>query len=174
VTDWNIVAFDTIAVTPNYPLQTRNLAMVHAAVYDAVNSIERRYPAYKFIVPALPGASRTAAAAQAAHDVLTLLYPAQQAALDGALAKSLSTIPDGPGKAAGVGVGSSVAAQLFALRSADGSATPRPYTPGSGPGAWVSEVVPPAPGNVYNWPLVTPWFLDTGAQFRPHGPASAE
>jgi len=77
VTDWNIVAFDTIAVTPNYPLQTRNLAMVHAAVYDAVNSIERRHPAYKFIVPALPGASRTAAAAQAAAQAGGDRRPAQ-------------------------------------------------------------------------------------------------
>jgi hypothetical protein len=170
VTDWNVVALDTLAVTPSYVFQTRNLAMVHAAIYDAVNSIERRYPAYKFIVPALPGASSTAAAAQAAHDVLALLYPAQQMALDVALAKSLSIVPDGPDKAAGVNVGKSVAAQIFALRSVDGSATPRPYAPGSGPGAWISEVVPPLPGNAYNWPLVTPWFLDTGAQFRPNGP----
>ena len=73
--------------------------MVHGAIFDAVNAIERRYHSYAEDLKAAPGASQDAAAAAAAHTVLAELYPLQQATLDAALAASLAKVQDGPAKA---------------------------------------------------------------------------
>jgi hypothetical protein len=74
-----------------------------------------------------------AAAIAAAHYVLVQLYPAAQVTLDASFAASLAAIPDGNPKTAGVTWGESVAQQIVALRTNDGSATVVPYVPGSGP-----------------------------------------
>jgi hypothetical protein len=179
VIDWNRVVVDTIrtnSVPP--PRAARVLAMTHAAIYDAVNSIDDTHSPYHVNLVALPGASREAAAAQAAHDVLLNVFPAQQATFGAALANSLSSIPDGTPKASGRAVGEQVAAQMISLRANDHSGDTTPYTPGALPGEW--RPTPPgfAPPVLPNWPTVTPWTMTSGAQFRhPEGPpamASAE
>src|SRR5688572_5241268 len=85
VTDWNNVLLDANRVDPTIR-QTRVMAMTHIAIYDAVNSIDDTHFPYHVNLVASPGASREAAAAQAAHDVLRSVYPAQQATFDTALA----------------------------------------------------------------------------------------
>ena len=77
----------------------RNMALVHVAMFDAVNAIDRSYEPYAADVHASRGASQEAAAAQAAHDTLVALYPARQAIFDAALAEDLAGIPAGPGQA---------------------------------------------------------------------------
>ena len=82
VTDWNVVATDAL-VTPAGmpqapPVQTIHLAMVHGAVFDAVNSIDRGYKPYLVRVPARSWYSKDAAAATAAYRVLTNIVPAQR------------------------------------------------------------------------------------------------
>ena len=173
VLDWNVIALKTTAAAPfNPPLESRNLAIVHAAMFDAVNSIVGDFQPYVVELNPPKGASPDAAAAAAAHFVLVQLYPVQQTMLDSAYAASLSGIPDGPAKTDGITVGEAVAAQILALRASDGAggAIVAPYTPGSLPGDWIPT--PPAfraaldPG----WGTVQPFFLREGSQFRPGPP----
>ena len=152
------------------PQAARALAMFGVAVYDAVNSITHQGQSYRFDVPAAAGASPDAAAAAAAADVLTGLFPALSAQFKAHLAASLATLPDGPGKDAGAAVGHSVAASVLAWRANDGSAATVPYTPGTAPGQY--ELTPPAYKPVLDpqWPAVTPFAMTSGSQFRPGPP----
>ena len=104
VIDWNNVLLDAIRTNNvNPPRASRAMAMVHGAVFDAVNTIDRTHVPYHVQLNVSPGGNREAAAAQAAHDVLVNLFPTQQATFDSALTTSLSAIPDGTSKAGGVG-----------------------------------------------------------------------
>src|SRR6202162_5560958 len=147
---------------------TRNFAILHAAIYDAVVSITRDAPAYVFSVNAPRSARADAAAAVAGHDTLASLYPKWQAALDQQLASELATIPNVAGKQQGIQVGQAVAARLLAIRANDGSAaTPQPFVPGNQPGNY-RPTPPKFPAPVFtNWGNVTPFVLNNAAQFRP-------
>ena len=92
VTDWNVIALGATAVPPNSILQSRVLAMVHAAVYDAVRAVDRSGAAYAVDLAAPAGTSVDAAAAAAAHGVLIRLAPAQRPMLDSALNATLSAV----------------------------------------------------------------------------------
>jgi len=109
VTDWNQTALR--AMPP--PVQARAMAMVHAAVYDAVTAIDRRHAVYTVPVTASASASMESAAATAAHDALTGLLPLQQATLDAALKASLAQVPDGQAKSDGMRIGSEAADYTF-------------------------------------------------------------
>jgi hypothetical protein len=173
VADWNAIA-TTMIFTSGIPVPavpgSRMLAMTHAAIHDALNAIDRRYKPYALDRLAEPGASPEAAVLAAAHNVLFAQLPTQQAALDSAYATSLASIPDGVAKTRGVAIGQAAAAAILALRSADGSNAPMPYTPGIGPGVW--QPTPPAllPAAYPGWGNVTPFALTGGAQFRPAVP----
>ncbi len=150
---------------------TRSYAILHAAIYDAVVSITRDAPAYLFSTPAPSGARADAAAAEAGHDALVALYPKWKAVLDQQLASELATIPDGVGKQQGIQVGQTVAASLLAMRAYDGStATPSPFVPGKQPGNY--QLTPPkfAAPVFTAWANVTPFVLNSAAQFRPGPP----
>ena len=172
VTDWNIAA-TTAAAAPfvgGVP-QGRIFAMTHAAIHDALNAIDRRYQPYAFDVKADPNASPEAAVAAAAHDVLVHeVRSVQQPMLDSAYADSLSGIPDGAAKDAGIAIGKAAAAAIIALRSSDGSQAPMPYTPGSGPGVWIPTPPDFLPAGVPGWGKVIPFGLRSGAQFRLKAP----
>src|SRR5262249_47946068 len=96
VTDWNTVAVSTVSADTLPNRQSRDVAMVHAAMFDAMNAIRPYYTPAMVSIRAKGYASREAAAAQAAHDVLLALFPfpAQQADLDAKLAESLAQIPN--------------------------------------------------------------------------------
>ncbi|MGI8672397.1 MAG: vanadium-dependent haloperoxidase, partial [Luteitalea sp.] len=114
----------------------RPYAILHVAIFDALNSVETRYMPYHVRVNAAPGASPEAAVAQAAHDVLVAMMPTQQAAFDTALAETLA--PLSPGAAAdGAAVGAAVAREILELRRNDGwNRTPPPYLLPNLPGYW--------------------------------------
>src|SRR5262245_22833035 len=134
VLEWNEVAVNATRVAKLSPnVQTRALAMVHAAVFDAVNGIERDYVPYLVNRHAPRWASEEAAAAAAAHGVLVGLLPAQQATLDTALASSLAAVPNGKAEDAGVAYGKLVAGHMLAERADDGSTDVVTYVPGAGP-----------------------------------------
>ncbi len=116
------------------------------------------------------GASKDAAAASAAHDVLVHYFPTQATTLDAALASSLASIADGQSKTDGIHAGQAVAAQWLTLRSGDGLEAPLTYTPGHGPGIW--EPVPTYPAPPPNTPPapVGVWMT----QFKPFALASAD
>ena len=121
VTDWNEIAIQTFPPAVLGPTQARFLGIVHAAIYDATNAIDRKHQVYAIEIKALPGASMEAAAATAAHDTLIKLFPIQQSALDTALAESLSKIPDGPAKRDGIAVGKESAEKTVAAHANDGA-----------------------------------------------------
>jgi hypothetical protein len=170
VTDWNLTTLQVAGAAGVPQRQQRVVAMVHAAVHDAVNSVTPRYHAYAVKVSPSAEASTAAAAVQAAYGVLIRLLPAQAATLDAARSSSLSSIPDGPVKEEGLAVGESVAARIVALRSTDGSDVDGTYTFGSDPGEY--QRTPPTFGNpaVPAFRFVTPFVLKRGDQFRAEGP----
>jgi len=149
------------------------LAMVHIAIYDAVNAIDG-YPfqAYGIHPTVISPASADAATATAAHDMLVGLFPAQQEELNAKYATSLSSISDGPAKINGIAVGQQTAAGILALRANDGRDATVAYSPGSGPGMWVPT--PPcflaaaAPEAAH----VQPFALKSPSQFRADPPPS--
>src|SRR5947209_13276097 len=95
---------------------TRSYAILHAAIYDAVVSINRDASPYLFSVAAPSGARADVAAAEAGHDTLVALYPKWKGALDQLLASERATVPDGAGKQQGIQVGQAVATRLLAMR----------------------------------------------------------
>jgi len=174
VVDWNrelIAILGTPGAQPTTVHPTRSFAILQAAEYDAVTSITHHDPPYLFSVPAPAGARPDAAADQAAHDVLTALYPSMKPGVDAMLFGELAVIPGGQGKHDGIGVGAAVARRLLRLRAADGSAAaPPPFVAGTQPGDY--RLTPPNfPAPVFtNWGTVTPFVLRSGRQFRPAPP----
>jgi len=175
VVQWNKTLL-TIVRTPGaqpatiHP--TRSFAIMHAAIYDAVNAIEGSHTPY-LIQPSgvSPTASQDAAASAAAHEVLVTLYPSFQMALDTQFMQSLAQISTGD-KAAGVSIGQAVADSILALRSNDGSnAQPLLFVFGNAPGDYQSTPpnFPPQP-QFTHWSRVTPFALQQANQFRPGPP----
>lgn len=179
VTDWNKILFEAALVPPaTSPLViTRNAAIVHAAVFDAVNGIDRRYTPFR-VEPAAPKkTSSRAAAIQAAYATLVRLYPAQKSTFDAKLAASLAAIAQGPEAeknswiARGIEWGQSVADAIWALRTNDGFTPPPPaFLGGSDVGQW--RPTPPglASGAGPQFAYMTPWVMQSPSQFRPAGP----
>jgi hypothetical protein len=151
---------------------TRSFAMLHAAIFDAVNNIDRDFEPYAVRHPHVSRkASAEAAADQAAHDVLISLYPAFTTTLDSELQQDLAQIPNGRDKADGIEEGQDVAAAILALRSNDGSAAVLPpFVPKNQPGSY--QLTPPnfAPADFIQWPHVTPFALAHANEFRPGPP----
>lgn len=180
VLDWNKVALDAIRVDKTAPPKaSRALACVHTAMFDAINSASGApYEPYlvqpvEFFAPI----SVEAAAAAAAHAALVDLFPAQKASFDAALAASLAAIPDGIEKTSGIDWGESVAAEILAVRHADGSGTTVDYGAPTGANWWAATPPAFAPPLLPNWPYVKTWALASGAQLRqgpPPSPLSAE
>jgi len=169
VIEWNRVVF---SVAPGLGV-LRPAAMVHIAMFDAVNAIERAYTPYRFEVRASRGASAEAAAAQAAHDVLTALFPTQHATFDTVLQSQLANLPPGR-KRQGIAIGSAVARAVLEWRENDGwpsAIVPDPtYVLPSTPGNWQ----PTPPGFSFAtltfFPNVMPFGIQTSTQFLPPPP----
>src|SRR6201986_3613309 len=120
VADWNrelITVLGTPGAQPATVHPTRSFAILQAAEYDAVTSIIRHDPSYLFSVPAPAGARPDAAANQAAHDVLTALYPSMKTGLDAMLTAELALIPGGQGKHDENRGGAAVARRLVPARA---------------------------------------------------------
>lgn len=147
----------------------RYYAMLHVAMFDAANSVERRYEPYHVRVNAARTASAEAAAAQAARDVLVALIPGAQATFDTALDNRLRTLAP-LAAASGMSVGSRVARSVIAWREGDGWELPNvAYTPPALPGQWQ----PTAPGQVaalVNAAQIRPFGLLTPTQYLPDPP----
>src|SRR6201988_4189565 len=108
VIEWNralLAIVRTPGAQPPTIHSTRNFAILHAAIYDTVNAIDRSFRPYIVKLPSVSqNASEPAAADQAAHDVLVSLYPSFQASLDAQLQQDLAEIPDGQPKTDGISV----------------------------------------------------------------------
>nr|WP_161501232.1 Ig-like domain-containing protein [Rhodopirellula sp. SM50] len=167
---WNQVTLDAITFDATAPtFASRAAAMVHAAIYDAVASLEGRPGYYVSLLPPA-GASLEAAVSGAAYNVLKYLYPGQQAFLDANLQAALSHVPDGIGETTGVAFGQSVAGAIIAMRAADGWNAFVDHVPAAGPGAWAPTGPMYAQALDPQWAHLTPFTMTTADQFLPAGP----
>lgn len=173
VTSWNSAALDAIRLSRTAPPRaSRDLAILHVAIYEAVNGIARTHTSYSVRSTGPASASREAAASAAAHRVLTALYTNRAMAthFDQVFAETLLTLRDSPQVRAGVAWGRATADQILMARANDGSDSVIAAPVGTGPGQW--QPTPPAfaPYLFPQWGLVTPFALKNGAQLRSAGP----
>src|SRR5438874_5293876 len=178
VTDWNQNAQQAFLTAKTSPVvSTRVLAIMHVAMFDAVNGIERRYTPIHVDFDAPPGASRRAAAIQAAYATLVKLFPSQKSTLDAQRDASLNSIAseeafeNSQSIARGIEWGQQVADDILAWRSTDGfTPAPPPFVGGTNVGQW--RPTPPGflPGVGVQYAYMTPWVIQSPSQFRPGGP----
>lgn len=174
VIDWNAITLNIIQNTGTPTLiASRNLAIVHTAIYDAANTIYQTYKPYFVNTHSFDvgNASPEAAVVEAAYETLLNLYPTQKVLLDEQRFRSLAEIPNGIAKDKGIELGESVAEQIITWRSNDGAAQALqpPYTLEPSVGVWR-----PTPPNFStaafpNWGSVTPFAIASGSVFRPDG-----
>ena len=175
VLQWNktlLAIVRTPGAQPTSIHSTRSFAIMHAAIYDAVNAIDGSHTPYLIHFTSVsPIASQEAAASAAAHKVLVTLYPTFQATLDAQFQQSLAHISTGD-KAAGVSVGQTVADGILAQRSNDGSSAKPPlFVFESAPGDYQSTPPNfPAQPQFTHWSHVMPFALQQANQFRPGPP----
>ncbi|MFO1066782.1 MAG: dockerin type I domain-containing protein [Pirellulales bacterium] len=189
ISAWNATMLETIRestnvsttipgllIKPPPPMVAKSLAMVHGAMFDAINAVQPTYDGYALDGSMHSSASTVAAAAQAAYRVASSIYPAAQeiTRFDKTLAEILATVPEGTAKSEGIALGNEAADAMLALRAADGSTASSSYTPVNQPGHWN-----PTPPNFANavlpqWPGVTPFALTDGDQFRPAPPPALD
>ena len=177
VLEWNQIFIDTLIATntPNSSSQ-RLGAIVHTAIFDAYNGIERRYTPLFVHDPAPRGASRRAAVIAAAHTALVGLFPSQQAALDASYAASLAALDDdgeacGDSRESGIQWGTWVAETVLAWRATDGfTASYPPFTGGTEVGQW--RPTPPAFGamSAQGLAFTAMFVLRSNEQFKPGPP----
>src|SRR6266478_6961236 len=173
VIQWNrtlLQILQTPGAQPATIHPTRSMAIVHLAIYDAVNAIRGGHARY-LVLHAPRSASPEAAAAAAAHTALRSLFPNQQSVIDAKFQDSLSQIGGGAHVRQGIRVGEEAATAILAARANDGSdSTPPVFVPQSAPGEY--QLTPPnfKQPVFTNWPDVRPFALETGDQFRPPPP----
>jgi hypothetical protein len=170
ITDWNenTVSFVTPRMSP--AAGQRVVAIMQVAMFDAVNSIERRYRPYLVQLPADSALSKEAAAAAAAAAVLATIDEKTAGEMKVALATYLAPIPDGAAKSDGVKLGEAVAAKVLEARANDGSEAPDDYRPRTTPGIYVPTAMPWSS----MWPNMKPFVMTKPSQFRPSPPVSLD
>ncbi len=194
VTDWNAYAGAAAlaaCISPNdNPLhESRLYAMLHLAVHDALNAVQRRYHSYAYDGAAAAGTSSEAAVAAAARDVLVseiarigAPFPPECAGagiarVEADHASALAAITDGPAKAQGIALGRAAAAAIIARRVNDGSDTPlvdAAYPQGTAPGEWRFTAGSPPIAFATGWGRVAPFALREASQFRPVPPRGVD
>jgi hypothetical protein len=170
VSDWDEKGVSVVQTGTVFPPPTafRTMAILHVAMFDAVNSIEPRYKPYKVRLPATPDTSKEAAAAAAAAAVLVKLTPDAAADVQSTLTSYLATLPDGEAKSNGVKLGQEVAAKILEAREKDGASVADAYRPRTRPGVYI-----PTPITVGSqFPNVTRFALASPSQFRAKPPPS--
>ncbi len=188
IQDWNAAALNIIRewtgvsndpyqgrIVPSQPPRVaRNLAMIHTAMFDAVNRIDRLYAPYLVQLPAPANAVSSVAAAAAAHRVASSLYTEadEKAVWDASLAEALAAIPAGVDVASSLALGRSVGDAILAARANDGSTAAVPYVPGTEPGDWNRTAAGYLPPLLPQWPNLRPFAIESGSQFRPEPPPS--
>jgi hypothetical protein len=151
---------------------SRAMAIVHIAIFEAVNAIDGGCQSYTGLGAARPDASMECAIAQAACDTLDALFPSQKTTFDQQLANDLAQIPNSPPKADGISLGQRAASAILALRADDGSQQAEPrvgieFITSNEPGKWRQDPISqhPLALGAY-WGSVQPFVLESSNQFR--------
>jgi len=156
------------------------MAIVHVAIFEAVNAIAGNRVSYVGLARAASDASLDAAVAQAAHDTLIELFPSQAATFDTELTRALVRVRDRRARLLGVRVGSDAARTILARRDADGSDHDEPrmgvdYVPGFAPGEWRQDPISLVPIALEaHWGDVEPFVISSAADFRIPPPPALE
>ena len=170
ITDWDEKAVGIMQPGTAFPPATalRTTAIIHLAMFEAVNSIERRYRPYRVQVAAAADTSKEAAAASAAGAVLMKLLPNAAPDIQAAMTSDLEKLPDSQAKSAGIKLGHEVAAAILELRANDGASTADAYRPKTRPGVYIPTAI------TIGWAIshVTPFAMTSPVQFRPKPPPS--
>lgn len=180
VQQWNTIAENTVVGSGAFQAEGFvYMAYVSAAVYDAVVSIEGEHEPYGSAIPADSGASRDAAAVEAAYRTLVNYFPGQAVTLDAFYTEALALIPDGAPKNAGLAVGLAAATDVINLRTGDGRLTPIGVTSSfstlpPGPGVWRLTPSAFAPPQTPWLGDVRPFILQSADQFLPDPPPSLQ
>jgi hypothetical protein len=165
ITDWNENAVTLVTGRMVPAAGQRIVAIMHIAMFDAANSIERRYRPYLVQLPADAATSKEAAAAAAAGAVLEGVFP-NDPRLKTIVANYFAAIPNGDAKSAGITLGQAVAAKILEARANDGANAPDAYRYRTSPGVYV-----PTPITVSStWPSLKPFAITSPSQFRPRPP----
>lgn len=185
---WNEIALHcnyedfsgTFRSTPEQPGPTKSayaLGLVHAAMFEAENSIDRTYQPYLSYVTVLGNTkpSIDAAVAAAAYSTLIAMHPAQRSILDAKYQQHLAEIPDSAAKNLGISIGFAAASQVMAAREGDGYATMNTWMPSQQPGRHrVDPLNPGQPFHGSDWGAVRPFILQSGSQFRAPPPPAID
>lgn len=192
---WNRIAIDATGLDHTPPAQGENrafgeqlgpgrssraMAIVHIAMFDAINATAGRYQSFTGVTTRVRGYSVAAAVSQAAHDTLSSLFTAQKPAFDAALASDLAAIKNKTQKASGCDLGRRIAAALLASRVDDGAELPEvkvgiDHPTSDLPGHWRQDpisLIPTALGA--HWGQCRPFILESGAQFRAPPPPAMD
>lgn len=169
ITDWDEIAENIVTTLPPHAGQ-RMMAMVDAAMFDAVNAIDRRYAHCLAQRHAAPGTSKEAAAAAAAATILATIDAKAAAEAGAIVTKYLASISDGKAKSDGVKLGEDIAAAVLQARANDGANAPDAYRPRTSAGVYVPTAI--TLGSA--WPGLKPFALREPAQFRPPPPIALE
>jgi membrane-associated phospholipid phosphatase len=168
---WNETALEAIKTdrTPP-PLAARNLAILHVAVVDAVNAVEKAYKPFRTPSDAPVNTSPEVAAAVAAHRTLVELFPRQARRFDERLDECLDETPPGVARTNGAALGVKVAEAVLAWRADDGAGRKGTHTPGQGAGLWRPTPPDLQPALLPHWASVTPFVIADATKFRPAPP----
>lgn len=187
VRHWNEIAIDASGLDHNPPAPeesrifgeqlgparaSRAMAIVHIAIFEAVNAIAGDYRSYVSLPRASTGVNLRAAVAQAARDTLAALFPSQAESFDQELADDLNRIPDGREKSAGINLGRRAAARILQLRKSDGAQHAEPrvgidFITSNDPGKWRQDPVSQIPLALgAHWDQVKPFVMSSAKQFR--------
>jgi hypothetical protein len=190
---WNRIAVDASGLdhTPASPGEnrvfgeelgpgrsSRAMAIVHIAVFEALNAAAGRYQSYIGLPRQRQRFAMRGAVAQAARDTLVAMYPSQKAHFDAELANDLRQVGTGIARSNGIALGRRIAATILALRAHDGAQHAEPvvgvdYIPGNGAGEWRQDPISQIPIALgAHWGEVQPFVLESSDQFRvPEPPA---
>src|SRR6266850_4637228 len=168
VPDATAKAAEIASKAPGTPPAVRFMAIVQVSVFEAVNAITARYPAFRAKMTAAPGASVDAAVAAATRGALLKLMPGQQAAIEADYQAALKAVPDGAAKSAGIAAGEQASAAIVQMCADDGAMAPDTYRPHAAAGSYVPTMSPAVP----HWGKRRPWVLTRADQFRPGPPPS--
>lgn len=190
VLKWNRIAVDAsgldhIAVQPGESRtfghqlgptrSSRAMAIVHIAMFEAINAITGGYKSYTGMPRAELSVSMKVAVAQAAHDTLVALYPSHAPTFDAKLAEDLASVTDAMASQNGVTLGQAAAQAILQMRAADGSDNTVAYVFSNDPGKWRVDPLNPGQSPLgEEWPQVTPFVMSSASQFRAPAPPSID